>query len=119
MGRFEIHFPPRWRSPAPKPADVKTECVLKPPVMDETWVVDPKTGGVQNVVVFLLREKGVPLPIHPDFEKAKEKPVQIDNIACRFEPHVAIKYTNQDLILGNKDGFGHNVKGDFFENLSF
>ena len=118
-GDVKMSFVYDGTPPVAKPLDVTMECVLKPPVMDETWVVNPKGGGVQNVVVFLLAEKGVKLPIHPDFEKAKGTSVRIDNIKCRFEPRVAIKYTNQDLILGNKDGFGHNVKGDFFENLPF
>lgn len=100
-------------------AGLKMECVLVPPVTDETWVVNPKNGGVQNVVVRLLPEKGVSLPMHPDFEKAKGTSVRIDNTKCRFEPHVAMKYTNQDLVLGNKDPFGHNVKADFFNNLAF
>jgi hypothetical protein len=93
-------------------------CAAKPPV-DETWVVNPKGGGVRDVVVYLLADKSEKLPIHPDFDKAKGTAVRIDNENCRFEPRVAIKYTNQDLILGNKDGFGHNVKADFFGNLSF
>ena len=104
-GDVKMSFVYDGTPPVAKPLDVTMECVLKPPVMDETWVVNPKGGGVQNVVVFLLAEKGVKLPIHPDFEKAKGTSVRIDNIKCRFEPRVAIKYTNQDLILGNKDGF--------------
>jgi hypothetical protein len=99
-------------------AGVKTECTFAPPVLDETWVVSPK-ADVQNVVVFLLPEKGVALPIHPSFDKAKGTAVRIDNIKCRFEPHISIKYINQDLVLGNKDKFGHNVNGTFFKNLAF
>ena len=118
-GDVKLSFVYDGTPPEPKPAVVPMDCALKPPVMDETWVVNPKGGGVQNVVVYLMAEKDVKLPIHPDFEKAKGTAVRIDNIKCRFEPRIAIKYTNQDLILGNKDGFGHNVKGDFFQNLSF
>lgn len=97
---------------------LKSECVFAPPVPDETWIVSPK-GDVQNVVFRLLPEKGITLPIHPDFDRAKGTSVRVDNIKCRFEPHVAIKFTNQDLILGNKDPFGHNVNAVLFNNLPF
>ena len=118
-GDVKMSFVYAGTPPAAKAmAGVKPECALVPPVPDETWVVGPK-GEVRNVVVYLLPDKGVTLPIHPSFDKAKGTSVRIDNIKCRFEPHVAIKYTNQDLILGNKDGFGHNVKGDFFNCLAF
>lgn len=99
-------------------AGVKAECALVPPVPDETWVVNPK-GDVQNVVVFLLAEKGVALPIHSSFDKAKGTTVRVDITKCRFEPHILIKYTNQELIIGNKDRFGHNFNAQFFENIPF
>ena len=118
-GNVAMSFAYDGKPPAAKAAaGVKTECALVPPVPDETWVVNPK-GDVQNVVVYLLAEKGIALPIHPSFNKAKGTAVRVDNAKCRFEPHVAIKYTNQDLVLGNKDKFGHNVNATFFKNLTF
>jgi hypothetical protein len=118
-GNVAMSFAYDGKPPAAKAlAGVKPECAMVPPVPDETWVVNPK-GDVQNVVVYLLADKGVALPIHPSFDKAKGTAVCIDNAKCQFVPHIAIKYTNQDLILGNKDKFGHNVKADFFNCLSF
>ncbi|MFN0020788.1 MAG: hypothetical protein ACKVP0_21220 [Pirellulaceae bacterium] len=118
-GNVVMSFSYDGKPPAAKAlGGVKPECAMVPPVPDETWIVSP-AGDVQNVVVYLLAEKGVKLPIHPSFDKAKGTAVRIDNAKCRFEPRITIKYTNQDLILGNKDLFGHNVNGTFFNNLSF
>src|SRR5688572_14468594 len=65
--------PPAAKSITP----VNEECKSEPPLTDETWIVDPKSGGVKNVVVCLVAENNVKLPIHPDFEKAKGSSVRI------------------------------------------
>lgn len=88
------------------------------PLLDKTWVVDKK-GGVKNVVIRLLPEKDVVLPIHPDFDKAKGTIATIDIVNSYFEPHVTIKYTNQNLVINNRDPFAHNVDGTLFKNKSF
>ena len=87
-------------------------------IFDETWLVG-KDGGVKNVVVRLLAEKGVRLPIHPDFEKAKGTSVRVDIVGGYFVPRVTIKYTNQDLTFTNLNPFGHAVKADLQKNSPF
>jgi hypothetical protein len=88
------------------------------PLLDETWLVDKK-GGVKNVVVRLFPEKDVVLPIHPDFDKAKGTAATINIVNSYFEPRITIKYTNQNLLIDNRDPVGHNVKADLFDNKSF
>lgn len=85
---------------------------------DESLVVG-KDGGLQNVVVYLLPAVGKKVPVHPDYEKTATGEVKVDNIGCRYEPHVAVIRTTQKLVLGNPDPIGHNVKGDLFNNGSF
>ncbi len=33
----------------------------------------------------------------------------MDNNACRFDPHVALIWTGQKVVIGNSDPIGHNV----------
>jgi plastocyanin len=62
--------------------------------------------GIQNIVVF-VRDKGV--KVNPEVEAAaKAKPVELDNKGCRFEPHVVIVQTGQELVIKNSDPVGHN-----------
>lgn len=87
-------------------------------LVEERLVVG-KDGGLKNIVVFLLPAPGKKVPVHPDYEKTATSTVQVDNVGCRYEPHVAILRTSQSLALGNPDPIGHNVKGDLFNNGSF
>jgi len=43
----------------------------------------------------------------------------MDNKGCRFEPHAAVMWTSQTLVLKNSDPIGHNVKGDVQANPAF
>jgi hypothetical protein len=90
-------------------------CAVKP-IPDEKLLVGP-TGGIENVIVFLVPEKGSKLEIHPDYEKEKTSAVELDNKACKFTPHVALVRTGQVLKLKNSDPVGHNSKLDFTANL--
>lgn len=83
----------------------------------EDLVIDEKSLGLANVLVF-LDDKGDTPKIHPDYEALAEKKVVLDNIKCRFEPHLATMWTKQTLQIGNKDPVGHNSKVDAFDNTS-
>ena len=64
------------------------------------------------VSIFLGPSDPVP-PIHEDYKKAAKEPVILDNLKCRFHPHVAVLQVGQPLILKNSDSVGHNTKIDF------
>ena len=83
-------------------------------LLDESLVVNPKNGGIANVVVF-LRDTKKPA-IHPDYAKSLKEKVVVNNVDCRFEPRVALIRTGQPVVLGNKDSVGHNTKIDTFFN---
>ncbi|MCO6457458.1 MAG: hypothetical protein J5I93_19325 [Pirellulaceae bacterium] len=88
--------------------------------LDETLVVNPSNGGIGNVVISLYVSRRGPQPeIHESFAEVVQQPKSLDNLWCRFEPHVVVAYTNQELVIGNKDEVGHNTKGDLFENPAF
>ncbi|MCU0960734.1 MAG: hypothetical protein MUF48_11570 [Pirellulaceae bacterium] len=87
----------------------------------ESLVVHPENKGVQNVIVYLYQNKsGVQrtpydeqeVPIHESYLPLEQQVVQLDNSKCRFEPHVALVWTRQAVLLANSDPIGHNVKID-------
>jgi hypothetical protein len=80
----------------------------KHPIPDEELLVS-KDGGVGNAVV-MLRTKGVAPPASA--ASAASERVVLDNKNCRFEPHVAVVRTSQELALTNSDPIGHNSKID-------
>lgn len=104
---------------APAAADVKVtkdaEYCGQFGLKDESLVVNPKNGGVANVVVMLYHRSGK-LKVHPDLEAASKEKKRIDNLKCRYEPHVVSIVEGQTLIIGNKDTVGHNSKVDGFNN---
>ena len=77
-------------------------------IPDEELLVS-KDGGLENAVI-MLRTKGV--PVAPSYESAANETVKLDNKGCRFEPHVEIIRTSQELALHNSDPIGHNSKVD-------
>lgn len=80
----------------------------KHPLVDENVIVG-KDGGIRDVVVRLFLPLGAKAPTpHPDYEKTAKDAVRIDNLNCRFEPHVVLLRTTQKLIVGNKDPIAHN-----------
>jgi plastocyanin len=83
---------------------------------DESLVVSAD-GGLKDVVVFLYLARGEKAPeAHPSYAEAAQEKVFLDNINCRFEPHVCLLQTGQPLQVNNKDEVGHNTKVDTFSN---
>lgn len=73
---------------------------------DESLLVNPKNGGVQNVVIWLSSRRDV--PVHPDL-KALPKPAKLDNRDCGFHPRIVRLRCNQTLQAINSDPVAHNV----------
>jgi hypothetical protein len=94
--------------PEPKPLliDADVEEFGKLGLVDESLVVDKKTGGIANIIVY-IRTKDV--EIHPDYAKNVEKVVKFDNKNGRFVPHVLPLWLEQQtLCLCNSDKVPHN-----------
>lgn len=62
------------------------------------------SGGVADVVVSIDARSGAAL-------EAPSEPVVIDNVGCRFEPHVSAVGVGWTLVLRNSDSVLHNVHG--------
>ncbi len=56
---------------------------------DESLVVNPENGGIANIVVVVHAATGQPKPQpHPQYETSAKDDVHLDNVGCRFQPHV-------------------------------
>jgi plastocyanin len=109
---------------APEPQKLSinkdTEFCSKMPPVDETVVVNAENGGLKNVVLWLYLKRGADEPaIHESYAAELAQPKEMDNLWCRFEPHVGMVRTGQELKIGNKDEVGHNTKADLQANNPF
>jgi len=93
-------------------------CLAKGKIHRDEWVVDPKTRGIQNVIVWLsdpdpakVRNTDWTAPIHKDLTKAPAKLV-IDQPVCSFMPRVIALREGTELIFKNSAEVAHNVKID-------
>lgn len=88
------------------------------PFPDESLIVDAKTGGIANLVVYLRATVAKPVrPIHPDYEKAEVTNADAKlNVLATFDPHVLLMRTSQTLVVKNNSGGGVDVKVDPIRN---
>jgi len=83
-------------------------------ILRNEWVVDPKTKGVKNVVVWLTDVKNFKkadwaAPIHPTLKKAPAT-YEIDQPTCTFAPRVIAIQEDTKVIYKNMATVAHNVK---------
>lgn len=91
--------------PAPLTVDKDVEICGKHNLVSEEMVVGGDRG-VANVVVF-VRDKKV--KVKPELEAAAKSVAPVlDNLNCRFEPHVLFVQVGQELTIKNSDPVGHN-----------
>jgi hypothetical protein len=101
--------------PVRLPLDLKTNpdkavCLKNGDILEETWIVHPKTKGLKNAFVWLAAPKGKDLPIHPDLKEIKEKKVVMDQPVCMFVAHALALREGQTLIAKNSSTISHNFK---------
>jgi len=107
----------------PPPAPVKAtvnkdvEYCGKFNVVDESLTVNPKNGGVANLLCFLyVGRGGEKPPVHPDFAKSATDEIKLDNDKCRFHPYFTVLRTTQTLLVGNSDTVAHNTNITALDN---
>ena len=95
----------RGKIPVLAPIDVSgvAECARLHPdgILDEA-IVAGSDGALQNVIVYL---RGVA----PDSGGASRPPAVLDQIGCRYQPHVIALESGQMLRVQSSDPFLHNV----------
>ena len=98
--RFEGEIPKRKRlkvSGADKPCHAK-------PIPNDDLVVS-KDGKIRWAVVSIKKiDRGKPFP-----QADPENPLVLDQLGCRFRPHVVVVPQSQSLKILNNDGVLHNV----------
>jgi hypothetical protein len=94
-------------------------CLKNGPILQETFVIDPKTRGVRWVMVWLThpdtksgKDYKKEIPIHPSLKEIKDKKIVLDQPCCMFEPHVIGIREGQTLVCKNSAEILHNVKID-------
>jgi plastocyanin len=72
--------------------------------------------GIANIVVYVRTEN---IAINPEAAEKAKASVVLDNKDCRFEPHVVVVQTGQELEIKNSDPVGHNVNVACLKNSPF
>ena len=86
---------------------------------DESVVTGEK-GALQNAFVYLYLKRNAKVDVHPDLKDTGKDPIKLDNKGCRFEPHVVMVQTGQQLEVYNSDqGVGHNTNAELAKNPKF
>ena len=87
--------------------------------LDESLVVNSENGGLANVVIQLYVKRGSQPPsIHESYSDTAGSEVTMDNLHCRFEPHIVLLRTSQTFLVRNNDTVGHNTKIETTANAS-
>jgi hypothetical protein len=69
---------------------------------DDSLLIDAKSKGVKNVMVWLLPEKaGGAMPVHPALAAAKPAPVTITNAGGMYSPRIVVMQKTQLLMFVN------------------
>jgi len=85
-------------------------------VPDESVVVDEKSGGIANVIVYLRKK---PDMVHPKFANPPRATVTYDQMGCKFIPHATVIQTNQKLNIISGDPIAHNTRATPLKNQGF
>src|SRR5262245_14977346 len=113
--------PPPARKPIVATKDEEV-CAKDKDFNTEEVIVNAKTKGVKNVVVWLAPEPPAgggklkdlppfkPADIHPALAKPSKPDVEIDQPCCRFIPHVQAAQEGQNMIIKNSASVPHNAK---------
>jgi hypothetical protein len=112
-------------APAPKALVEKGKAAKDPevcgkdaPVMSRELAVDPRTKGVANAFVYLVRPKGA----NPEAVKALiagRPKVALDQKNCEFLPYSLAIHQDQTLVIKSSDPVNHNVRYAAFTNAPF
>ena len=86
-------------------------------LLEEDLLVDAKTRGLANVVVWIYRSRRESVPlIHESYAGTEKATVVLDSEKCRITPHVTLLRTTQTLLLRNTDTIGDGLKIDCLRN---
>ncbi len=94
------------------PTNDKAYCLKceKNGMFQEDLLVDPKSKGLQNVLVFLVDPCDPLKPIpHPKMKAIQGETVTLDQPCCTFIPHMVVLVEGQTLEAKNSSEVAHNT----------
>lgn len=118
-GNLAIRFTYGGNAPEPSKLELNKDMDFCGPfdLRDESLLVDPKSKGIGNVVVWLDEKKSGRDPeVHESYAKELEKEVVVANAKCRFVPHVQTMRVGQTLRITNEDDIAHAAAVYFLKN---
>lgn len=77
----------------------------KADIPNEILVVDSKTAGLRNVIIWLSHK---PASIHPESVAKDGSEIVVRQKGCQYVPHVSFIQTNQSVRIHNDDPFAHS-----------
>ena len=113
----QVLFPADKPIPERKKLEVsqdKEHCLSKGPLLDEGVIVNPKSRGIKNVVVWLRPDNTNPKAgfepgqINPADAKRKPADVVIDQPCCMFSSHVTTARVGDTIVVKNPAPVPHN-----------
>src|SRR5262245_58150417 len=117
-GTFKIDGPPPPRSPVKADKDPHVCAPGGKVPLSEEVVVDPASGGIKDVVIYMTGPHkkfpaGDPSWEHPDYIARANDVPEFDQKACVFLTHMMAIRSPQKLKILNSDPVGHNtnIKG--------
>jgi len=93
-----------------KPNKDQAHCLSKGSLWDDTVLIDEKTRGLANVMIWLAPVSGTTMPIHPDLKAVPKEKVVIDQPCCLFIPRITMMREGQVLEIKNSAPVLHNAK---------
>jgi hypothetical protein len=122
----QVVFPANAPIPVRKPLNVtEPKCIAKGPLLDEAVLINPKTRGIKNVVVYLRPDNNQPNAafaaneIHPADARRKPAEVVIDQPCCMFVERVTCARVGDTVVVKNPVAIAHNFFWESGNNGSF
>ncbi|MCX7666137.1 MAG: hypothetical protein N2112_11385 [Gemmataceae bacterium] len=117
----------------------KDVCAKDTDPNSENWVVDPKTRGIRDVIVYIVSEPTAeqaaiiakdkarakvelvfdPAKIPAQLKAPPKEPVVFDQPCCRYIPHVAVGRVGQPVLIKNSAPIPHNAQWTSANNGEF
>ncbi|WP_207622193.1 cupredoxin domain-containing protein [Alienimonas californiensis] len=114
-GRLLFGGPP----PQPERVEVNKDVdVCGPLQLEDDTLLVAEDGGLANAVIWLDVRSSGREPAASALEKGAEA-VVLDNVDCRFEPHVVLLRTGQTLKITNSDPIAHQATAFLNRNIPF
>ena len=124
----QVVFPADKNAPVRAPLNVtqdKNHCLAKGAILDESVIVNAKTRGIKNVVVYLRPDDATgkadfsAAQIHPDDAKRKPADVVLDQPCCMFVNRVSCARVGDTIVVKNSAPVAHNFFWDSTNNGAF